>query len=238
MVCATTSRLEGQMTAFIGRREFITLLGGAAGVWPIAARAQRPDKPWRLGLITGGSRSRVTEFIEAFLKGMSDRGYIEGQTFVTNWLFAEGNYDRFASFATDLVRSQVDVIVVTTPAAIPAVQQATKTIPIVMVFSTDPVGNGFVASLAHPGSNTTGLASSNEDTSAKQVELLASFVPRLSRIGFLLNPRSNSGLPNILDKAQLAAKSAHISMVPVSARDEESLRGHSLSSQKKALVRS
>jgi putative ABC transport system substrate-binding protein len=221
MVCATTSRLEGQMTAFIGRREFITLLGGAAGVWPIAARAQRPDKPWRLGLITGGSRSRVTEFIEAFLKGMSDRGYIEGQTFVTNWLFAEGNYDRFASFATDLVRSQVDVIVVTTPAAIPAVQQATKTIPIVMVFSTDPVGNGFVASLAHPGSNTTGLASSNEDTSAKQVELLASFVPRLSRIGFLLNPRSNSGLPNILDKAQLAAKSAHISMVPVSARDEE-----------------
>lgn len=204
----------------MNRRTFITALGGAAA-WPIAARGQQPNKVWRLGLIAGGSRARVTEFIEAFRQGMRERGYIEGQNLVINWLFAERNYDRFALFAAELVRSEVDVIVLTTAAAIPVVQQATKTIPIVMVFSNDPVGNGFVASLARPGGNTTGLATSNEDTSAKQVELLASVVPGLSRIGFLLNPESTSDLQGIFGKARVAAESASIAMVPVSARTEE-----------------
>jgi putative ABC transport system substrate-binding protein len=204
----------------VKRRAFMMFLGGAAA-WPLAARSQQTKKLWRLGLISGGSRPRVTEFIEAFLQGMRERGYIEGQDFVTHWLFAEGNYDRFAPFAAELVRANVDVIVLTTEAAIPVVQQATKTIPIVMVFSNDPVGNGFVASLARPGGNTTGLATSNEDTSAKQVELLANIVPGLSRIGFLLAAESSSGLPGIFTKARLAAESSHITMVPLRASNED-----------------
>ena len=204
------------------RRDFIALLGGTAAAWPLAAGAEQSGKIWRLGLISGGSRAAVTEFIAAFLEGMKERGYIENKNFVTDWRFADGNYGRFEQFVADLVQSEVDVIVLTTSAAVPIAQKATKTIPIVMVNSTDPVGNGFIASLARPGGNITGLASSTDDTSPKQIELLIAIFPNLSRIALLTNP-DNSVLSAVLKKAQAAAESAGVVVLPVSARDEEEI---------------
>jgi ABC-type uncharacterized transport system substrate-binding protein len=199
------------------RREFITLLGGAAA-WPLVAQGQQRAKVWRIGLVAGGSRASSFDVVGAFPQGMRDLGYVEGSDFIMEWRFAEGNYERIPGFAAELVRSSIDVFVLATGAAIRPVQQATSTIPIVMGYSTDPVGNGFVASLARPGGNTTGLASSGDDTSPKQVELLTTIVPNLSRIGFLVN----SGNPNsstVLASVQAAARLAGRVIVPVEGRN-------------------
>jgi putative ABC transport system substrate-binding protein len=112
---------------------------------------------------------------------MRELSYVEGKDFVIEWRFAEGRNELFPELAAELVRANVDVIVVGTPSAIPVVQRAT------MVSSTDPVGSGYIASLAHPGGNITGLASSQDDISPKQLELLTMCVPDLSRVGFLMN---------------------------------------------------
>ena len=149
---------------------------------------------------------------------MSDLGYVEGKDFTIEWRFAEGRYERFADFAAEMVRLNVDVIVLGTPAAVRAVQRATSTIPIVMGYSTDPVRNGFVASLARPGGNITGLASSLDESVSKQLELLATVVPNLSRVGHL----SNSENPNhdpVLASAQVSARQAGVDLVSVTARN-------------------
>ena len=153
---------------------------------------------------------------------MRELGHVEGKDFTIEWRFADGSYERFPDIATELVKLKVDVIVLATPVAVRPVQQATATIPIVMVYSTDPVGNGFVASLARPGGNTTGLASSLDDVIPKQMELLATAVPNLSRIGLL----SNSGNPNtfpVLKGAQAAAQKAGFVLVSVEAGNPEEL---------------
>jgi putative ABC transport system substrate-binding protein len=201
----------------VRRRDFISGLGSAAG-WPLTARAQQPNKVWRLGMIAGGSRERIREFVEAFPEGMRELGYFEGRDYVADWRFADGQYERISGFASELIRAKVDVFVLFTAAAIRPVQQATATIPIVMTYSTDPVGNGFVASLARPGGNTTGLASSSDDTAPKQIELLTTIVPQLSRLGFLYN----SGNPNsttVLKSAVGAAESARVQVISVNARN-------------------
>jgi ABC-type uncharacterized transport system substrate-binding protein len=174
------------------RRSFITLLGGAAAAWPLAARAQQTSKVWRVGFIAGASRPASLEVSQfgGFQQGMREHSYVEGKDFVTEWRFADAKAERYSEFAAELVQLKVDVIVLGTPAAVRAVQQATNTTPIVMGYSVDPVGNGFVASLARPGGNTTGLASSQDDATPKQVELLTIAVPNLSRVGLLANPDS------------------------------------------------
>jgi len=205
------------------RREFISLLGGAAA-WPLVAHGQQRAKVWRIGLISGGSRASTFDVVAAFPQGMRDLGYVEGNDFIMEWRFAEGNYERIPGFAAELVQSSIDVFVLATGAAIRPVQQATSIIPIVMGYSTDPVGNGFVASLARPGGNTTGLASSGDDTSPKQVELLTTIVPNLSRIGFLVN----SGNPNsstVLTSVQAAARLAGLVVVPVEGRNRVEIEG-------------
>jgi putative ABC transport system substrate-binding protein len=151
---------------------------------------------------------------------MRQLGYVEGKDFVIEYRFAEGKYERFDDFANELVRLKVDAIVLATPAAVPAMQKATDAIPIVMGYSTDPVGNGFVASLAHPGGNTTGLASSSDDASPKQLELLAMTIPNLSRVGLLVNLDSPNYLP-VLKNAMAAGQKAGITLVPVEARNSE-----------------
>ena len=207
------------------RREFITLLGAAAVGWPTEVEAQGPGKLWRVGAISGGTQSRIPEFVAAFPQGMKDLGYIEGRDFVMEWRFAEGEYERIPGFAAELVRSNVDVFLLTTAAAIRPVQRATSTIPIVMAYSTDPVGNGFVASLARPGGNTTGLASSGDDSAPKQVELLTTIVPTLSRIGFLAN-QANPNSTSLLASARTAAEAAGLAVV--------SATGHTLTEIEKA----
>ena len=137
------------MAIHIRRREFIFTLGGAAAAWPLRARAQQPSKIWRIGFIAGASRPASLEATQfgGSQQGMREHGYVEGKDFVMEWRFADAQPERYSEFAADFVGHKVDVIVVGTPAALPAVQQATSTIPIVMGYSVDPVGNGFVASL-------------------------------------------------------------------------------------------
>ena len=174
------------------RRDVIIHLGGTAAAWSLTARAQQLSKPRRIGLLTSSSRpvSIESSYHAGILLGMRELGYVEGKDFIIEWRFAEGKLERFADFAAELVQLNVDVLVPATPTAIPAVRQATRAIPIVMVFSTDPVGNGFITSLAHPGGNITGLASSQDDAAPKQLELLRMAVPNLSRLGLLVDRRS------------------------------------------------
>ena len=164
------------------RREFIALLGGAvpsAMLRTLAAQAQEPARLLRVGIILGGSRTTATD---GFLQGMRELGYVAGRDYVAEWRFADGRYARFPVFAQDFVRLKVDAIFLGTAAAVDGVRQVTPTIPIVMGYSTDPVGKRLVASLARPGANVTGMAGSTQDTSPKQLELLQAVVPSLSRV--------------------------------------------------------
>jgi putative tryptophan/tyrosine transport system substrate-binding protein len=172
------------------RREFITLFGGAAVGWPISIGAQQAPKVWRIGFLSGASRPTSFESSSygAFSKRMHELGYVETKDLVMEWRFADGSYDRLFGLATELVQLKVDVIVTTLTLGAKAAQQATKIIPIVMAYSNDPVGNGVIASINRPGGNVTGLASSADDTTPKQLELLATVVPNLSRISVLMNP--------------------------------------------------
>src|SRR5262245_42276051 len=132
------------------RREFIGL-GGAAAVWPVAARAQQGGKVWRIGLLSGASREGASPNYGAFLQGMRELGYAEGRDFILEARFAGGRYERFPELAAELVHLKVDVLVTGTSAAIRTLQRATATIPTVPAYSTHPVGTGFGASLAGPG---------------------------------------------------------------------------------------
>ena len=200
------------------RRAFITLLGGAAAAWPLAARAQQPAKVWRIGFLSAVTRSAASGSYASFVQGMRELGYVEGKDFVIEWRSVEGKYERFPEIAAELVRLKVDVFVTGVTAALPALQRATTTIPIVIAYSTDPVGNGLVASLVHPGGNITGLAGSSDDSSPKQLELLATIVPNVSRIGLLGNPDTET-YSSVLNNAQAAAQKVGLSLVPIEARN-------------------
>jgi putative ABC transport system substrate-binding protein len=201
------------------RRKFISLLGGsclgaAVAAWPPAARAQQPAKVWRIGIVVEGMRSAA---YDGFLQGMSELGYVAGKDYLIDWRFADGRYLRILELVGDFAKLNIDLIFLGSPAMVYPVRQATRTIPIVMGYSVDPVGSGFVSNLSHPGGNITGLASAGEDTSAKQLELLAAVVPNLSRVGLLQNPE-NSNYSSILERTQAAARMAGLDLVPVDAR--------------------
>jgi putative tryptophan/tyrosine transport system substrate-binding protein len=203
------------------RRAFIMLLGGAAA-WPLAARAQQTGKLWRICYLSAVSRESSSLSYAALQQGMRDLGYVEGKDFVLEWLSVEGKYERFSEIVAELVRMKVDVIVTGVTAALPALQRATSTIPIVMAYSTDPVGNGLVASLAHPGGNITGLAGSSDDSSPKQLELLTTVIPNVSRIGLLGNPDTET-YSSVLKRAQDAAQKVGLSIVPIEARNPQEI---------------
>jgi putative ABC transport system substrate-binding protein len=206
------------------RREFITLLGVAAVAWPLAARPQQPGKIRRIGFLSGIAPPATIQSapLGGFLEGMQDLGYVEGLDFVVEWRFSDGHYERFPALATELTRLNVDVVVVGASAGIRAMQEATKTIPIVMAYSIDPVGNGLVENLARPGGNTTGLASSQEDIISKQVELLKAAIPRLSRVAVLINP-DNRANPGTVANAESSAAKAGLTIVSVSASNLQGL---------------
>jgi putative ABC transport system substrate-binding protein len=156
---------------------------GALTVGPVGLSAQQRSKTWRIGFIA----HRYENFYDPLFSGLKELGYVEGQNLIVERRYAEGNAARFKEFAAEMVRLNVDaVIVVTTPAAV-AVKNETKTIPIIHTAAIDPVGTGLIASLAHPGGNVTGLAVLNAETSAKRVELLQEVVPGLSNGAVLWN---------------------------------------------------
>ena len=200
------------------RRDFIALLGGAAAVGTsLVAAAQTSGKPRRIAFLSGASREGSSDVIAGFPQGMHDLGYVEGRDFVIEYRFARGNYNEFSGFAAELVRSGVDVFVLGTMAAIRPVREVTSTIPIVMGYSTDPVGNGFAHSLARPGGNVTGLAGSSDDTAPKQLELLGSVVPNLSRVGYLGNP-GNPNTASALAAIRVAAASTKLDVAAAQVR--------------------
>jgi putative ABC transport system substrate-binding protein len=195
------------------RRTFIAALGGAAA-WPLVARAQQPGKVWRIGFLSGAQREAISRNYTSFVEGMRELGYVENKDFVIEFRTANGHYERFPELAGELIRLKVDVIITAAGAAMRTLQDATTTIPIVWVYSTDPVGNHFVASLAHPGGNITGLAASSNDTAPKQLELLAMIAPSASRIGVLGNP-NNPNFASVLKNAQVAGERAGLFIAPV-----------------------
>jgi putative tryptophan/tyrosine transport system substrate-binding protein len=170
----------------MGRREVITLIGGAAAAWPLAARAQQPGKLPTIGFL-GATPSIESQRVAAFVQRLRELGWIEGRTIAIEYRWAEGRPDRFAEIAAEFVRLKVDVIVtVGTPPTL-AAKQATAFIPIVFAVANDPVGSGLVASLARPGGNVTGLANQISDTSGKKLEFLREVVPGLRRLAIMVN---------------------------------------------------
>ena len=183
----------------IRRREFITLVGGAAA-WPLAARAQQPAMPV-IGFLSGRSNNESRSLVAAFGKGLQETGFVEGHTAAVTFRWADGQYDRLFAQAADLVQQKVALI--TAVGAVPAIQAAkaaTSTIPIVFVTGDDPVRLGLVASLNRPGGNVTGISPLNQQLEGKRLAILDELVPKAAAIAVLVdpgNPRADIQLDDV-----------------------------------------
>jgi putative tryptophan/tyrosine transport system substrate-binding protein len=173
------------MTAWIRRRQFITLLGGVAPVWPLAARAQQAEKVPTIGFLGTTTASAWGPWTAAFVQRLRELGWIEGRNLAIEYRWADGRTGRFAEIAAEFVRLKVDVIVAGGSAAV-AAKQATSVIPIVVVLG-DPIATGLVASLARPGGNVTGLSNQQTDLHGKRLELLREVLPSLRRLAIMAN---------------------------------------------------
>ena len=184
---------------------FSLAVGGLLLALGFPTEAQQAKKVPRIGYLSSTSPSAGASRIEAFRQGLRDLGYIEGENLVIEWRYAEGKLDRLPALAAELVRLNVDIILSASPPVTGAVKEATVTIPIVMAHDPDPVGNGFVASLARPGGNITGLASLAPELSGKRLELLKEIIPRLSRVA-VLGYSTEPGYAQVLKEIELAAE--------------------------------
>ena len=188
------------------RREFITMLGGAAAAWPLTARGQQAATIPRIGYLSPGSASGgFQDRDEAFRQALRDLGYVENSTIAIQYRFAEGRFARLPELAAELVRLNVDVIVAVVTQASLAAKNATNSIPIVMVAVSDPVSSGLVASLRHPGANVTGTSGMTGEVVGKSLELLREAVPGISRVAVLWNPDNPVFQTQLLRGAQAAA---------------------------------
>jgi putative ABC transport system substrate-binding protein len=199
------------------RRTFIMLVGNAAA-WPLAARAQHP-KVWRIGVLA--PVPPMPAMLSAFRNGMHERGYVEWQNLSIEVRWPQGTFEHDLSPVAELINSNVDVIVAWGTPATNAARRATSTIPIVMVFVGDPVGSGFIASLARPGGNITGLTSISADLSAKLMELFAELVPGVKRVGVVHNP-NNPFVTMALRETEDAVRklNIHVEVVDAQTSDE------------------
>ena len=203
------------------RRQFITLLGGAAAAWPLAARAQQATKVARLGILTQASRAGPG-FQQSFRDGLRELGFIEGQNLAIESRFAAGRLDMLYPLAQELVRLNLDVIATAATPAAKAAQKATSTIPIVIIDPGDPVETGLVASLARPGGNITGQTSIAPDLAAKRLQLLKETAGSISRVTVLWN----SAIPPAevaLKELRAAAATLKVELLSMEVHDEREL---------------
>ena len=213
------------------RREFITLLGGAAAAWPLATHAQ-PAKLPTIGFLGAATPSAWSQFVAAFVQRLRDLGWVEGRNVAIEFRWAEGRTERYTEIATEFVRLKVDVIV-TTGGAVLATKQATSVIPIVFALALDPVASGMVASLARPGGNITGLSLQSTDLSSKRLELLREIVPGLRRLGIVGNASYPAALGEMSEVQTTARSLGFVEVItPKIRRAEdivpafEALKGH------------
>ena len=188
----------------IRRREFITLLGGAAAAWPLAARAQQPAMPV-VGFL-GSDSAAWSHLVSALMQRLRELGYIENRTFAIEYRWTEGRDERYAAMAAELVGMKVDIIVALGTPAIVAARKATAVIPIVFPIASDPVGDGLVASLSRPGGNVTGLSTQQPDLTGKRLEILREIVPGLSRLTVLANGDNPLAILNLREVQAAASK--------------------------------
>jgi putative ABC transport system substrate-binding protein len=202
------------------RRDFIMLVSGAVAAWPLAAWAQQlTDKVWRVGMLETAPPEASAANMAAFLKGLRELGYVVGQNLTIEYRSSDGHNERLPDLASDLVRLNVDLIVLRgTPQAV-AVKNATSTIPVVMATVADPVGSGIIASLAKPGGNITGLSSFVTELSGKRVELLKELVPEATRIAIMTN-FSNPATTTQWEAEQAAARALAVEIRRFDVRND------------------
>jgi putative tryptophan/tyrosine transport system substrate-binding protein len=206
----------------VKRREFITLLGGAALAQPLAARAQQVGKLPTIGFLGPLSQSAMSPWTAAFVQRLRELGWIEGRTVAIEYGWGEGRDERFVEIAAEFVRLKVDVIVTGGTAAVIAAKQATSVIPIVFGTAGDPVGTGLVASLARPGGNVTGLSNQSADLPGKRLDLLRQVVPGLRRLAIMANIISPIGVLE-MNEVQAAARTLGLDVVASEIRRAEDI---------------
>jgi putative ABC transport system substrate-binding protein len=206
------------------RRNLIVALGAGALAASLASFAKQQGKAWRVGFLSLRSRPPVlgSDQSGVFLQAMRDLDYIEGRNLTVEWRFADLKVERLPDLAQELVQLKVDVIVTASTPATSAAQKATSNIPIVMENSTDPVGAGFVKSLAHPGGNITGLSNIASELSPKLLEKLRDMVPKLSRVAVLANP-DNTSHAGILKSVQVSALRTGVTILSFEARNAQGI---------------
>jgi putative ABC transport system substrate-binding protein len=217
------------------RRKLVIALGASALAGPFGSFAQQQGKVWHVGFLSLRRLASLdSDYVGAFPLGMRELGYVEGKNLVIEWRSADGKYERLPGLAAELVQLKVDAIVVGSTPATSAAQQATMSIPIIMGNSGDPVGSGFVKSLAHPGGNITGLSNIAADISPKLLEMLHIMVPKLSRVAVLMNP-NNSVHTTALKNVQAAAQRTGVTVLFLNARTPQEIENaFSVMAQKKA----
>jgi putative tryptophan/tyrosine transport system substrate-binding protein len=206
------------------RREFITLLGGGAIAWPMAARAQQASHIARIACLIPGSRESHGLFVAAFQQRLGQLGYVEGQHFVLNLKWAEGKVDRFPALARELALLAPDVVVAAISAAAFAAKQAMPTTPIVCPFLVDPIGLGLVASHNRPGGNVTGIMLTLEGLLGKQLELAREITPGVTRCGLLVNMGNPSNVSQRRD-AETTAPALGVHLITIDAHSPEGIDG-------------
>src|SRR6516162_7982347 len=203
------------------RREFITLLGDAAATWPVTVHSQQRVLPL-IGFLSSAAPGPFKQFVEAFQRGLNEKGFIEGQNATIEYRWAEGHFDRLPALATDLVQHNVAVITASGgPPSVLAAKAATSTIPIVFNVASDPIKLGLVASLNHPGGNATGVNLFSVAVEPKKLELLHELVPKAQIIGVFVNPH-NTNAETVIGEVERAARALQlqVNVVKVSAADE------------------
>ncbi|MGB9043323.1 MAG: ABC transporter substrate-binding protein [Pseudolabrys sp.] len=206
------------------RRQFIRLIGGAAVAWPLSARAQQPTMPV-IGFMNAASAKGYARHLSAFLKGLGETGYVDGQNVAIEYRWAEGENDRLPAMADDLVHRQVAVIAATSAPAALAAKSATKTIPIVFETGGDPIKLGLVPSLNHPGGNVTGVTQTNVETAPKRLQFLRELLPTARVMALLVNPTDPAITEPTTKGVQAAARALGLELHVLTASTESDLNG-------------